>query len=328
MQRSRAFAISIATLVAACATSSTALAGSEADRLFTLGRRASDMGKYATACSLFRESYQLEPAVGTLLNLGDCEEQQNHVAASLEYYQTALSRLSVTDDRLGPLRTRIEAIERRSGHLEMRLGEGAPRDAKVIVDGEAMPPEKLKTPLVLSAGGHLVVVTAVGYRGSRQTVALAAGEKKTISLWPGPQLDAAELAFAGEDRLEVAEAQQDRHATTMRIVGWSATGVGVASLWVGSVTGLFAIDRESVRSENCNASNVCNATGVEAARSGSSLATVSTITLAAGALAVGAGVYLVLSNPSNAARAASASASVLRAAPTVGGAAVMFEATF
>lgn len=326
MKRARAVIVSLATLVAAFATSTPALAGSEADRLFTLGRRASDMGKYATACSLFRESYQLEPAVGTLLNLGDCEEQQNHVAASLEYYQTALSRLSVTDDRLGPLRTRIEAIERRSGQLEMRLGEGAPRDAKVLVDGEAMPPEKLKTPLALFAGGHLVVVTAVGYRGSRQTVDLAAGEKKTIFLWPGPQLDAAELAFAGEDRIEVAEAEQQRHARTMRIVGWSTVGAGAASLWVGSVTGLFAIDRESLRSENCNASNVCNATGVEAAKSGSTLATVSTITLAAGAVAVGAGVYLLLSNPNDGARATPAT--VLRAAPTVGGAAVMFEETF
>lgn len=272
-----------------------ARASDEADRLFQLGRRASEMGKYSTACSLFRESYRLEPAVGTLLNLGDCEEQQNHLAAALDYYRTALSRMSVTDDRLGPLRVRIEAVEGRAGRLELRLGEGAPQESMITIDGEPVTPEKLRTPLVLPAGGHLVQVTAVGYRGSRQTVDITAGGKKSLTVWPGPQLDVNELALAVDDRAQ--EADRESHARTMRLVGWSAAGLGVASLWVGSVTGLFAIDREATRHDNCDAQNACNATGVAAAQSGKTFATVATITLAAGIVGVGAGVYLVATNP-------------------------------
>src|SRR4051794_33913067 len=121
-------AIAACAFVATVTLAPSAHAGSEAERLFQLGRRASEMGKFATACSLFRESHRLEPAVGTLLNLGDCEEQQNHLSAALDYYKDALSRLSVTDDRLEPLRVRMEAIEQRSGHVTLKLGEGAPRD--------------------------------------------------------------------------------------------------------------------------------------------------------------------------------------------------------
>jgi hypothetical protein len=288
-------ALVLSSIVAMIATLAPRVAhAGEADRLFQLGRRASSMGKYGTACSLFRESFQLDPAVGTLLNLGDCEEQQNHVAASLDYYQAALSRLPPSDDRLAPVRARIEAIQERSGHLELRLGEGAPHDAKVIVDGEPIPSEKLATALLLPAGGHLVVVTAVGYRGSRQTVTIAAGETKAVSLWPGPELEETELALASDDR--EGRAAREHRARTLRVAGWTATGVGVASLWVGSVAGLFAIDRESLRSENCDAQNACNATGASAAHSGKTFATVSTITLLAGAIAAGGGVYLVLSN--------------------------------
>jgi hypothetical protein len=267
-------------------------AGSEAERLFQLGRRASEMGKWATACSLFRESQRLEPAVGTLLNLGDCEEQQNHVAAALDYYQDALSRLSITDDRKGPLGLRIEAIEHRSGKLDLKLGDGAPPDSQVLVDGEKVPAEKRKKPLLLPAGGHLVIVTAVGYRGSRQQLEVVPMQTKVAQVWPGPPLEATELALATDER--PAEIDREGRKRNLRIVGYTAIGLGVASAWVGSVTGILAIDRESVRKDNCSADNVCNQTGVDAARSGQTLATVSTITLAAGVVAAAGGLGLVI----------------------------------
>lgn len=318
-----------------------ARAAGEADRLFQLGRRASEMGKFATACSLFRESNKLEPAVGTLLNLGDCEEQQGHIAAALDYYQDALSRLSVTDDRLAPLRVRIEALEQRSGHLDLKLGQGAPEDAKVIIDGEVISSERRTKPLILAAGAHLLQVTAVGYRGSRQVVELATGEKKALTVWPGPPLDASELSLAvSDDREQVEHARLEARARTMRIVGWSAFGVGVASLWVGSVAGLFAIDRESLRKDNCDANNLCNRTGLDAANSGKTFSTLSTITLAAGAAAVAGGLYVVLSNggPKDAPKQASApryrtdsifvGPATLAAIPLTGGAAFSFEKHF
>ena len=331
----------LATLLAALALAWPLSAeASEADRLFQLGRRASEMGKFATACSLFRESHRLEPAVGTLLNLGDCEDQQNHIAAALEYYKDALSRLSVTDDRLGNLRERIEGIERRSGTLELVLGDGAPLETQIAVDGEAIPPAKRKK-LLLPAGGHLVQVTAVGYRGSRQQVDIVAGSAKRLIVWPGPQLEATELALLTNPSSEdvPAETRRESRAQTLRVAGFALMGAGAASLWVGSLTGLFAIDRESLRKENCDATNQCNQVGFDAARSGSTFATVATYTLAAGALATAGGLVLVLTNRTKAPdkveerREARAprnplARSALVALPSRSGATVTFEHSF
>lgn len=269
----------------------------DAERMFELGRQAATQGQYATACNLFRESYRLDAAVGTLINLGDCEEHLGHPDLALGYFETAFSRLSVTDDRLPHVQDRIAALERLSAHLEIRIGAGAPSGTKVTVDDHALTPAELRAPLVLAPGDHVVLGTAVGYRGSRQSVTLKAGDKKKVEVWPGPPLEEASPVDKGPP--PPPGTAERSTASTLRTVGWGVTAVGVASLWVGSITGALAIDKESTRSDNCDAQNVCNRTGYDAARSGKTFATVSTVTVAAGAVLVVGGLYLVLSNHPN-----------------------------
>jgi hypothetical protein len=43
-----------------------------AQALYDEARRLSQGGNYADACPKFKESYQLDPGGGTLLNLADC----------------------------------------------------------------------------------------------------------------------------------------------------------------------------------------------------------------------------------------------------------------
>ena len=51
-----------------------------AEALFRAGRSAFDRGDYADALRRFSESYQLEPAVGTLLNVASTEERLGKLA--------------------------------------------------------------------------------------------------------------------------------------------------------------------------------------------------------------------------------------------------------
>jgi len=284
----------------------------EADRVFELGREASVRGDFNQACAYFRESLRLDPtAAGTLVNLGDCEENQGHPDVALAFYERAFARLSVTDERLTLVQARIESLEHRSARLELRLGDGAPKETKVTLDGRVLQPKELETALLLTAGNHLVVVTAVGYRGSRQRVGMEAGTARKLTVWPGPPLEEATPAFVDEER---AEARGREHrASVLRTVGFVGVGLGVASLWAGSITGLFALDREHLRRDNCDANNVCNGTGYNAAREGGTLATVSTITFAAGGAAIVGGLYLILSN-----RAAPSSSTTTGLAPWMG----------
>jgi len=297
----------------------------EADRVFELGRQAATSGQFAEACRYFRQSLKLDPAaVGTLINLGDCEENQGHPAVALAFYEQAFSRLSVTDDRLPLVHERVASLEKRSARLEIRLGDGAPQGTKVTLDGEVLESKALGTSLLVTAGNHLVVVTAVGYRGSRQGVGLGPAEARTLRVWPGPPLEEAIPTFV-EQTDGVTDGRETR-ARWLRIGGLTAVGLGVASLWVGSVAGLFAIDRESTRNDNCNANNVCNQTGMDAARSGDTFATVSTATLIGGGIAVVGGLYLFLSNRTPAPAAAPQTAVVPSAGLHGGG--VTFSHSF
>jgi len=291
------------------------------ERQFEEGRDAAVRGDYQLACNLFQQSYALDPAVGTLINLGDCEEHLGHPDAALAYYERAFSGLSVTDDRLPLVRSRIDGVERRSARVSLRLGQGAPLESKVTFDGQPVPPARLASSLLVAPGVHVIVVTSVGYRGSRQRIAVREGEARTIPVWPGPPLAVAAPGDVPSDEALAAEAER---RSTLRTAGYALGALGVASLWVGSVTGLFAIDRAAIRSSNCDAADVCNQTGYDAARTGKTLATVSTITIAAGAAAVAGGVFLVLTNAPRRDRRAVA----FGLGPSPGGAAFILRRAF
>lgn len=72
-----------------------------AERLFQEGRELMQKGQLDEACARFAESLELEPAVGTLLNLASCMERSGRVPRACELYAEArdLSKSSGRDDR-------------------------------------------------------------------------------------------------------------------------------------------------------------------------------------------------------------------------------------
>src|SRR6478609_8008646 len=70
-----------------------------ADVHFRLGRDAAKRGDYELACAELTQSQLLEPAGGTLLNLGDCEEHLGHLARAWQHFVDARAQLPADDDR-------------------------------------------------------------------------------------------------------------------------------------------------------------------------------------------------------------------------------------
>src|SRR3954470_25035714 len=62
-----------------------------AERLFDQGRKLMEAKQYDEACEKFAASQKLEPAVGTLLNLGECSEKRRLLATAWGYYREALA---------------------------------------------------------------------------------------------------------------------------------------------------------------------------------------------------------------------------------------------
>ena len=58
-----------------------------AEALFREGRTAAQKKDFTTACAKFRESNRLDPAVGTVFNIADCEERLGRLATSWTLFQ-------------------------------------------------------------------------------------------------------------------------------------------------------------------------------------------------------------------------------------------------
>ncbi len=259
-------------------------ATTQADALFQQGRRAAEKGDAAGACKLFTASYRLEPAVGTLLNLGDCSERLGDVQAAYDYFDAARSRMAANDDRLPILLQRIDKIEAVSGKLSLHLASSAPPGTTVSVDGAHYDTSRT-TPMFVTAAKHIVLVTAVGHRGTRYELTFDSGQERTFDVTPGDELESVLPTAPPEEKHQTAR-------TVLRASAFAAFGVSIVSLWVGTAAGVVAIERKSVQEANCDATNLCNLTGYDAAQSGRSWATVSTAFFLTGIGLAAAGVGL------------------------------------
>ena len=72
---------SVVILVVAALADRASAQSAEAEILFRDGRNLIKQGKVAEGCTKLAASERLEPSVGTLLNLGDCNEKLGHVAS-------------------------------------------------------------------------------------------------------------------------------------------------------------------------------------------------------------------------------------------------------
>ena len=275
-----------------------------AEALFLAGRDAVQRGSYDVACPKFAESERLDPAAGTLINLADCEEHVGSVAHAWEHWREAVDMLAPGDPRLPAVKQRGVAIEKRVPHLTVRVGPGAPEGTTVTRDGIEVGVAALSLPLPADPGEHTVIAAAPGHRPASFKVTLVEGQTQEVVVSPGEaeapvEKPAPPVVLTPLPPPVVAEgppaSPRESHGT--RTLGFVLAGAGVASIGVGAVTGLLAIGDKNDLAKECYPAKVCSPAGADAASSGQTMATVSTVTFAVGLAAAAAGVYFVLSSP-------------------------------
>jgi hypothetical protein len=280
-------------LCAALATSAAAAAQGRdpvaAEALFKQGRTAAEAGNYKQACAKFYESNRLDPAVGTVFNIADCEEKQGHVATAYTKFQEVLQQLTPPDDRIPIAQKRLALLDKRVPKLTIQLAAGAPEGTRVSRDDVTLGAASLGTPLPVDPGTHVISVSAPGTRTRALSVSIAEGRQRSIEVAPGPALPAGSNAH---DTGGSARAHGSDHRTLGYVIG----GVGVAGLAVGAITGAMVLGKKSTVDNNCDAAKRCNQTGLDAASSGHTLGIVTTTGFIVGAVGVAAGAWLVLSS--------------------------------
>lgn len=261
-----------------------------ADALFQAARAEFERGEYASACEKFAESNRLDPAPGTLLNLSLCLEKVGKVASAWEGYRQVAEQLR--DERVDFASKRFAALETRLPWVTVTLPEAAPSGTRVFRDGIELGSAALGVALPMDPGPHTLRVHSPGYLEAATDFTVDEGERKQVVANLGPKEPKPEPKRKAPVPIESnppppVEAPDQTFA-------WIAGGIGVAGITTSLVTGAVAISNRNTVRDRC-VDRVCDDEGLDAASSGKTFATVSTITGVVGFAGLGLSTYLFLS---------------------------------
>jgi hypothetical protein len=278
-----------------------------AQALYDDAQAAVAAGKFDEACPKFKESYDLDPGGGTLLNLADCYEKQGKTALAWTTFKEALvvARRDGRNERVDFATKHIAQLDQRLSRLTIAVAERPP-GLEVTVDGTLLGEAAYGVAMPVDPGEHHVKAVAPGKQPFEKSIDVpkSTGEKLQLEI---PVLaDATSDSSASVGGQPPPTAPTSSAGSSTRTLGFVAGGIGLASLAVGGFFGLQAYNRWDARNEACKGgcTDAAKADGDDARQA----ATVSTIGFGVGAAALGVGLVLILTSgsseekPSSAAR--------------------------
>jgi hypothetical protein len=314
-----------------------------AEALFMEGKRLMAEGKYSLACPKLAESERLDPAVGTLLNLGECYEKNGQTASAWAAFRAAasLGRKDHQEEKERVARERAAAIEGRLSRLTITVSpEARAANVQVKRDGVALLDASWGSPIPIDPGKHVVEAAAPGKKPWSQTVDLPAGGGSVVVNVPALVTDTAPPAGPTPPGVAPALASATEQASAPpRSGGWQRPaafvvgGVGVAGLVVGTVFGLQAKSKQSDSEAFCRPddTNVCGQQGVDLRNEARTSATIATVGFIAGGVGLVGSVVLYLTSDSGSKTASAGEAKrALAVVPSAGAdsAGVLVRGTF
>jgi len=146
-------------------------------------------GRYPDACPKIAQSHQLEPHVGTLLNLAACNEKMGKVATAWVQYQQALTAAQAEGqpqrERLA--RERIDALEPRVPWLTVSVPASASAyGLSIELDGAPILPIAWGKDMPVDPGSHRLTATAAQRKPWEERFDLRESEHRSASI---PTLD-------------------------------------------------------------------------------------------------------------------------------------------
>jgi serine/threonine-protein kinase len=272
-----------------------------ADDLFKQGREAMKHGDFATACPKLEASNKLDPAYGTLRNLGECYAQLGKVASAWGAYNDAadLARKNGEGDRAKQATAKADELRARVPHMRVELGANAGlTGVSVARDGKPMDSSLVGVDLPVDPGALALSVTAPGHKAwsTKLTIKEGASEKvevptlvaeETVKITPTP-----DESKTPEQRASPGRGQ--------RVAGLVVGGVGIAVAAVGAVFGFSAMSAWNDAQNACPTGMGCSPEAISTHDDASNKATLSTIFVGVGAAAIVTGVVLYVTAPKSA----------------------------
>lgn len=273
-------------------------------------------GDYKSACPKLAESQRLEPAVGTLLYLGECYEQVGLTASAWATFTAAIDAARRVNNR-----EREQIASERANNLAdkvLRLRIEVPEQARVEgleikEDGRVVGEAAWGVALPIDPGIHTFEASAPGRRLWTKQLNLDITTRgvvtETVPLLEmlAPEPVAAPAPAPAQPALQPQPLAQplptdetnSRSRTLQLRSGVALTGVGVVALTVGTVFGLKARSKEKDSEAYCWSYDKtrCSHQGVVLIDEAKSAATIANVAIIGGAVAIIGGGVLYFTAP-------------------------------
>lgn len=291
-------------LVTTSASAQEAADKAAAEALFDEGRKLMAAGNFEDACPKLEASQRLDPGVGTMLNLADCQQKTGKTASAWAQFREAISAAHNAGslEREEIARSRARELESKLSYLTIETWKG--QRVQVTRDGEPVDEAVLGSAIPVDPGAHVISAAAPGKRSWSTTVQVGATADRVsvaVPILPDDQGRATGVLPAA--RGESAERPSGAGSiSTQRVLAIVAGGVGVVGLGIGVGFGLKAASRWDDAKSGCNPyPNNCGAQSARLADAAKSSAMVSTIAFAVGVAGVAGGLVLWLTAPKHSA---------------------------
>lgn len=277
--------------------SSTALA---AESAFLEGVRLMKQGDCQQAVLRFEESERLDPASGTLLNLGYCQVELGKTASAWLTYRRAIALAESSGKTAHAELAREQGAKLESSLPQLRfvvVGE-ASHITHLTLDDQELPKESWSLALPVDPGPHRVRAVFDGGENTETLFGAQTGENSLVELKVPQQAKAAPVAPvvapAKAPRVPQRPAAPAAAPVASAASGW-ALGLGAAgagALIAGSALFVSARLGYDAAREHCSSGNVCQEPYYGREQAAQDRAKLSFVLGGSGALLLGAAAVL------------------------------------
>jgi len=153
-----------------------------AKQLFVAGRTLHDQHKYLEACVLFERSYELDPAVGTRLNLAECAERAHKPREAWLLWMSAAEEFDrASDPRAKFAHDHADALAPELGTIVVRVARPRTRGLALRIGDRKVEPAKTVIERV-DAGTVHIKATAPRREPFETEITVATGEEVTVDV--------------------------------------------------------------------------------------------------------------------------------------------------
>jgi hypothetical protein len=265
-----------------------------AEMLFFTARGLMEAGRYSEACAKLAESYRLDAASGTLLNLAVCHESEGRIASAWGEFRQALSdaRKANRADREELAKEHIAKLEPDLPFLTIVVPDFVRvRDMEILRNGVVLGSGGWGTELPIDPGKIDIVARAPGFLPKTKTITIQKKQHLSTTI---DKLDPAPVVET------VATSEPGWSAT--RKVGAGVFIGGLIGAGVGSYLGFSALSNRDKAEKECptlDGEVRCSVTGSDYTKKADLAAWGSNLGIGLGAVAVLAGSYLFIIGKNN-----------------------------